>query len=268
MNDLSQFTDFTCGKNPLNPKEIDAACARQWIVCLMDEGYSPLSVNRKISALKSFFRYLVKNKFIDTNPLRLVKGPKSGKPLPYFVKDADMNRLLNDVEYDETFESERDKTILDVFYTTGMRCAELVGLKNGDVDFGASVIKVTGKRNKQRLIPFSKPLQNAMYSYLNKRNEEIDRISDAFFVRKDGRALSNSIVYGIVHSRLQEIPNLTKRSPHILRHTFATSMLNGGADLNAVKELLGHESLSSTEVYTHTTFEELKHIYHQAHPRA
>jgi integrase/recombinase XerC len=268
VNDLNQFKLFACGKTLIDPEEIDAVGVRRWIVALMDDGYSARSVNRKLSALKSYCRYLVRNKILAASPLRLVKGPKSGKPLPYFVKDSDMNRLLDGSESCETFEEERDRVILDVFYTTGMRCAELVGLKNGDIDFVSDFIKVTGKRNKQRLIPFSAPLRNALHSYLKRRDEEIERIADVFFVRKDGRPLSNSIVYGIVHSRLQEIPNLTKRSPHVLRHSFATGMLNGGADLNAVKELLGHASLSSTEVYTHTTFEELKKIYHQAHPRA
>jgi integrase/recombinase XerC len=180
-----------------------------------------------------------------------------------------MSKLLSGWEEGDAFENERDKAILDVFYTTGIRCAELVGLKNEDVDFQAKLIKVTGKRNKQRLIPFSDTLKNIMQSYIYIRNETVDSAGDnAFFVRKNGKKLSNFIVYAIVNKRLSEIPNLSKKSPHVLRHTFATSMLNNGADLNAVKELLGHASLSSTEVYTHTTFEELKKVYHQAHPRA
>jgi len=218
--------------------------------------------------LKSFFKYLCKNKILETNPLRYVHGPKTSKPLPNFVKDADMDKLLSNCDEEDTFENERDTAILDVFYTTGIRCAELVGLKNGDVDFQAGIIKVTGKRNKQRLVPFSDTLKTVLQSYSERRNREVEPQSVAFFVRKDGRTMSNSIIYGIVHRRLSEIPNLSKKSPHVLRHTFATSMLNNGADLNAVKELFGHESLASTEVYTHTTFEELKKAYHQAHPRA
>jgi len=239
------------------------------MVSLMEEGYSPLSVNRKLSSLKSFFKYLCKYKYLETSPVKNLRGPKVSKPLPHFVKDLDMRNLFSGWDDADAFEGERDKAILDVFYTTGIRCAELVGLKNEDVDFTAKLIKVNGKRNKQRLIPFSKPLNETMQSYINIRNETIDSPGDnAFFIRKNGKKLSNSIVYEIVTKRLSEIPNLSKKSPHVLRHSFATSMLNNGADLNAVKELLGHASLSSTEVYTHTTFEELKKVYHQAHPRA
>jgi integrase/recombinase XerC len=268
-NDLCQFKDFVSGESDFDPEQIDSVWVRRWMVSLMDAGYSALSVNRKLSALKSFFKYLCKHKYLNTSKIKSVKGPKTSKPIPHFVTDLDMNKLLSDLEDDDAFVGERDKAILDVFYTTGVRCAELVGLKNGDVDFSSQMLKVNGKRNKQRLIPFSENLKAVLQSYKNIRDEEVESLSvDAFFVRKTGQALSNSIVYGIVNRRLSEIPNLSKKSPHVLRHTFATSMLNNGADLNAVKELLGHASLSSTEVYTHTTFEELKKVYHQAHPRA
>ena len=269
-NDLSQFKDYISGDEPFDPAAIDSAGVRRWMVSLMEKGYSPLSVNRKLSSLKSFFKYLCKYKHIETSPVKNLRGPKAGKPLPHFVNDLDMGNLLSEWDTADAFEGERDKAILDVFYTTGIRCAELVGLKNEDVDFTAKLIKVNGKRNKQRLIPFSGTLSDVMQSYINIRNETIAEspADNAFFVRKNGKKLSNSIVYTIVNKRLSEIPNLSKKSPHVLRHTFATSMLNNGADLNAVKELLGHASLSSTEVYTHTTFEELKKVYHQAHPRA
>jgi integrase/recombinase XerC len=269
-NDLRQFTQFVFGEGEFRPQEIGAKVVREWMISLMEEGCSPLSVNRKLSSLKSFYRYLHQNKRIDQNPIKKVTGPKAPKVLPYFVKDADMNVLLSqEVEGEKTFESERDRAILDILYSTGMRCAELVGLKDGDVDFKAHLIKVTGKRNKQRLIPFSKLLKTSLQDYLSIRNEKIPtHESDAFFTRNDGRPLTNNLVYFIVKKKLLEVPNLSKRSPHVLRHTFATSMMNNGADLNAVKELLGHSSLASTEVYTHTTFEELKKTYHQAHPRA
>jgi len=268
-NDLSQFKQFVFGEDTFNFEIIDSVWIRRWMASLMKEGYSPLSVNRKLSSLKSFFRYLCKNKYIEASPVKNLRGPKVNKPLPHFVKDLDMGKLFNEWDGDNAFESERDKAILDIFYTTGMRCAELVGLKNEDIDFNAKLIKVTGKRNKQRLIPFSNTLNEILQSYIYIRNENRESIEDNnFFVRKNGKKLTNSIVYSIVNKRLSEIPNLTKKSPHVLRHTFATSMLNNGADLNAVKELLGHASLSSTEVYTHTTFEELKKVYHQAHPRA
>ncbi|KAA6303782.1 MAG: Tyrosine recombinase XerC [Candidatus Ordinivivax streblomastigis] len=269
-HDLQQFQNFVCGDATFEPRKIDALAVRQWMVSLMAEDYSPRSVNRKLSSLKSFFLYLYRKKQIEANPMKKVSGPKTKKPLPYFVKDQAMHHLLTDVEASDcSFESERNKAIIDVFYTTGMRCAELAGLKNEDVDFGAQLIKVTGKRNKQRLIPFAIPLKETLQNYIAVRDEEIQAIEEkSFFVRKDGRPLNNNMIYHIVKKQLAEVPNLSKRSPHVLRHTFATSMLNNGADLNAVKELLGHASLSSTEVYTHTTFEELKKTYQQAHPRA
>jgi len=268
-NDLSQFRDFVSGDETFDPTAIDSVWIRRWMVSLMNDGYSPLSVNRKLSSLKSFFKYLCKYKHIETSPVKDLRGPKVSKPLPHFVKDLDMSKLFSGWDDDDAFEGERDKAILDVFYTTGIRCAELVGLKNEDVDFSAKLIKVTGKRNKQRLIPFSDNLKKIMQSYIYIRSETVESpVDNAFFVRKNGKKLTNAIVYSIVNKRLSEIPNLSKKSPHVLRHTFATSMLNNGADLNAVKELLGHASLSSTEVYTHTTFEELKKVYHQAHPRA
>ncbi|MDH8702061.1 integrase/recombinase XerC [Dysgonomonadaceae bacterium PH5-43] len=268
-SDLELFKQFICGDELFNPREIDAVVVRRWIVSLLEEGYSPSSVNRKLSSVKSYFRFLCKKEYIRTSPVKDIKGPKMNRTLPYFVNDKEMDSLFDELELDETFEGVRDKTILEVFYCTGIRCAELVGLKNEDVDFGSSLIKVTGKRNKQRLIPFSESLKKVMCAYLDKRAEELQAENAvSFFVRKNGKALSNSIVYNIVTTRLSVISNLSKRSPHVLRHTFATSMLNNGADLNAVKELLGHASLSSTEIYTHTTFEELKKTYQQAHPRA
>jgi integrase/recombinase XerC len=268
-NDLYCFKRFANGEETFDPHAVDAALARKWIVSLMGDEYSPLSVNRKLSSLKSFFKYLCKYRVIESSPVRKVAGPKANKPLPHFVEDAEMERLLLALETDGSFEGKRDTAILDLFYCTGIRCAELVGLKNEDVDFHAQLIKVTGKRNKQRLIPFSKPLKDVLQSYLSAKEEEIQAADPRrFFVRANGTPLSNSVVYRIVKKRLSETPHLSKKSPHVLRHTFATSMLNNGADLNAVKELLGHASLSSTEVYTHTTFEELKKAYHQAHPRA
>jgi integrase/recombinase XerC len=269
-SDLVQFKQFVCGETDFDPSAVDAIIVRRWIISLMEEGYSPLSVNRKLSSLKSFFKYLHRNKQVEANPLSKISGPKANKPLPYFVKDKEMSHLLSDVnEENQSFEGERDKAILDVLYSTGMRCSELTGLKEDDIDFGAQLIKVTGKRNKQRLIPFSIVLKESLQKYQANRNEKAPLLEGKmFFVRKDGRPLTSNMVYHIIRKQLAGVPNLSKRSPHVLRHTFATSMLNNGADLNAVKELLGHASLSSTEVYTHTTFEELKKTYQQAHPRA
>jgi len=268
--DLEQFVIFVCGEERnFLPESIDAVWVRRWMTNLMESGYSAFSVNRKLSGLKSFFRYLASKDIIEKNPLTGLRGPKTTKPLPAFVRDFDMNVILSSFDGAETFEEIRDMAVIDTFYTTGMRCSELAGLTDSDVDFGIKMLKVTGKRNKQRLIPFANNLQKSLQTYLEVRNKEVGSLDcKAFFVRRNGLALSHTIIYGIVHRHLSEIQGLAKRSPHILRHTFATSMLNNGADLNSVKELLGHSSLSSTEVYTHNTFEELKQIYHKAHPRA
>lgn len=267
--DLEQFEAYVKmnKEGKFDPAEIDADIIRNWIVSLLDEKISPVSVNRKLSSLKSFFKFLMKQGEISVNPLRLINGPKTKKPLPCFVKEKEMDLLLDADGFDEDFEGIRNRLVLEMFYDTGMRRSELVGVKNSDVDFEAMLIKVTGKRNKQRLIPFAEGLKSLMLAYTEVRNREVGTDSEWFFVRKNGEQLSVSIVYNIVKKKLSEIPTLSKRSPHVLRHSFATSMLNNGAELNAVKELLGHSSLASTSVYTHTTFEELKKVYH-AHPRA
>ena len=267
--DLHQFEDFVKlnKEDRFAPEEIDADLVRSWIVALMDEKLSPVSVNRKLSSLKSFFKFLMKQGRISVNPLRLITGPKTKKPLPYFIKDKEMELLLDGDGFGEDFEGVRDRLVIEMFYDTGIRRSELVGIKDSDVDLGGMQIKVTGKRNKQRLIPFAEGLKNLIEAYTEVRNREVGSESGWFFVRKNGEQLSTGIVYNIVKNKLSEIPTLAKRSPHVLRHSFATSMLNNGAELNAVKELLGHSSLASTSVYTHTTFEELKKVYH-AHPRA
>ncbi len=272
--DLRQFEAFVLEQEgEFDPLKVDVAWVRSWMVVLMENNNSPLTVKRKVSSLKSFYKYLQKKGVLRDNPMKKVSTPKASKNLPSFLKQADVDKLFDRQDVENCFERERDKMILEMFYLTGMRCAELVNLKNQDIDLGACVLKVSGKRNKQRIIPFAKDLQNKIIAYINVRDGEVSCEEDgnkgsAFFVRKDGRSLSNSIVYKIVKKELSQIQGLSRRSPHVLRHTFATSMLNNGADLNAVKELLGHASLSSTEVYTHTTFEELKKVYHQAHPRA
>lgn len=269
-NDLRQFEDFFLRKDTeLSWQAIDADVIRQWVMQMMAEKYTATSVNRKLSALRSFFRYLLLRKQIKSSPMMNVKGPKKKKPLPVFVKERDMDKLLDDVELID-FESVRDRMILEVFYETGIRLSELIGLDDADVDFGMSVIKVTGKRNKQRIIPFGEELAKDLMMYIQLRNEELPvRDSDALFVRtKSGKRMYPVLVYDLVKKSLSRVVALKKRSPHVLRHSFATSMLNHDANLEVVKELLGHESLAATEVYTHTTFEELKQVYKQAHPRA
>jgi len=267
--DLMQFEEYAKEHQEgiFKPVLVDADIVRNWIVYLLEDHIQASSVNRKLSSLKSFFKYLMKQGVVSANPLRLVNGPKAKKALPYFVKESDMEQLLDGDGFDEGFEGVRDRLIIELLYDTGMRRSELAGLKDVDVDYDSMLIKVTGKRNKQRLIPFAGGLKDLLNAYIEKRNEEIKAVGGVLLVRKNGKPVNTSDIYNVVKKRLGEIPTLSKRSPHILRHSFATSMLNNGAELNAVKELLGHSSLASTSIYTHTTFEELKKVYH-AHPRA
>ena len=234
----------------------------------MDKGYTSTSVNRKLSSLRTFYKYLIRQGKTTIDPLRKIKGPKNKKPLPVFLKESEMNRLLDDTDFGEGFKGCRDRLVIEVFYATGMRLSELIGLDDKDVDFSASLLKVTGKRSKQRLIPFGDELRELMLEYINVRNETIPERSEAFFIRENGERLYKNLVYNLEKRNLSKVATLKKRSPHVLRHTFATTMLNNEAELGAVKELLGHESITTTEIYTHATFEELKKVYKQAHPRA
>lgn len=269
FNDLKQFCTFIQNNHPeLTLTDVDANIIRLWIVSLMNEKTSPRSVNRKISALKSFYKYLLRIGTIEIDPTRKVSGPKTKKPIPSFVKTSDIEAILNDNQAEDSFETFRNHVIMELFYVTGIRRAELIGLKDTDVDFSLKSIKVTGKRNKQRIIPLSNNTLDLLNQYINRRNEEIENTPEALFVKNDGQSLYPMLVHRIVTNTLKWISTLSKTSPHVLRHTFATDMLNNGADINAVKELLGHSSLASTEVYTHTSFEELKKIYNKAHPRA
>ena len=266
--DLRQFGDFlkSVGEE-LDYTNVDADLIRSWVVTLMDSSKST-SVNRKLSSLRSFYRFLMKRGKTTVNPLAKITGPKNSKPLPTFLRENDMDRLLDEISYGEGFEAVRDRMILETFYATGMRLSELVGLNDTDVDFSAMQMKVTGKRNKQRLIPFAGELAADLREYIIIRNETMPERSDAFFVLKNGKRMYPEKVYGIVRRNLAKVVSVKKKSPHVLRHTFATAMLNHEAELKSVKELLGHESLATTEIYTHTTFEELKKVYEQAHPRA
>ena len=269
-SDLLQFEAFLEGENGESKPLAEAGSReiRSWMVMLLDGGYSSTSVNRKLSTLRSFFKYLLKQGVCQADPLRKVMGPKNKKKLPVFVKEADMDRLLDDIDFGSGFKGCRDRAILETFYLTGMRLSELIGLKDEDVDFLASCFKVTGKRNKQRLIPFGEELKKDLLEYVRQRSDAVGAKTNAFFVRENGEQLYRSIVEDIVKRNLSKVVTVRKRSPHVLRHTFATLMLNHGAQLGSIKELLGHESLATTEVYTHTTFEELKKMYNQAHPRA
>lgn len=267
--DLRQFEEFAREEiGDSAPSEVKAELVREWIVSLMDRGYTSTSINRKLSSLRSFYKFLLRKGEVAVNPLQKITGPKNKKPLPAFLRESDMDRLLDEVDFGEGFKGCRDHMIIEMFYATGVRLSELIGLDNKDVDFSSSLIKVTGKRNKQRLIPFGEELKIAMTEYVDVRNEAVPVRTDAFFVRENGERLSRSIVENLVKRNLSKVVTLKKRSPHVLRHTFATTMLNHDAELGSIKELLGHESLATTEVYTHTTFEELKKVYNLAHPRA
>jgi integrase/recombinase XerC len=267
-NDLQQFEEFlkTLDKQ-IKMENADADAVRKWMVSMMKQSYSSAAINRKLSALQSYFKFLIRQDVIRKNPIRLLTGPKKSKSLPYFVKEKDINKLLDEEIADENFVTIRNRLIIEMLYETGIRCSELVGIKNADVDTEAMILKVTGKRNKQRLIPFAELLKEKIRIYDNVRAKEIGTESDYFFVGKDGGKITSAIVYYLVKKQLSTIPTLSKRSPHVLRHTFATSMLNDGAEISAVRDLLGHSSLASTSVYTHVTFEELKKVYN-AHPRA
>lgn len=267
--DLQQFFDFLkehFSETDIN--SVDSDIIRLWIVSLMEAKISARSVNRKLSTLKSFYKYLLKIGEININPVKKITGPKIPKPIPAFVNTTDMDEILDDINFDKSFESLRDQIMIELFYATGIRRAELIGLKDTDIDFSNETIQVTGKRNKQRIIPFSDGMKTLLEEYISTRNKEVEAISGYFFVRDNGKQLYPMLVHRIVNDHLKQVPTLSKTSPHVLRHSFATSMLNNGADINAVKELLGHSSLAATEIYTHTSFEELKKIYNKAHPRA
>ncbi|MFZ4457056.1 MAG: tyrosine-type recombinase/integrase [Bacteroidales bacterium] len=265
--DLVQFNDFVVRvRGEFQISDIDSDIVRMWIVEMMEAKSASSTVKRKLSALKSFYRFLLKRGVVKVNPLLNISAPKSSKKLPNFVKEVEMDILL-DEEEDSSFVSLRNQAIMHLFYATGIRRAELLGLMDSDVDYFSDVIKVTGKRNKQRLIPIGGELKGLLQAYQEERDVRIGCGDGHLFLKTDGEKMYPMLVQRVVSKRL-EGANLSKRSPHVLRHTFATAMLNHGAQLNAVKELLGHSSLASTEVYTHTTFEELKRTYNSAHPRA
>jgi len=270
LTDLTQFEIFIKQECDLfDPMAIDSDLIRIWISRLMEQGLKARSVNRKLSTVKSFFRYLKKNGVIVRNPAEAVSGPKVSKRLPAFVNDREMTQVIDDpLNYSDDFRGHRDQFLIELLYLTGMRRAELISLSDNDIDFDACTLRVTGKRNKQRIIPFSDETKEKIKKYIEIRDAEIENKSSFLFVKEDGEPLYPKLVYNIIHSHLSTISTLLRKSPHVLRHSFATEMLNNGAEINAVKELLGHSSLASTEVYTHVTFEELRKAYDNAHPRA
>lgn len=247
---------------------IDSDVVRGWMESMMDRGNSAASVNRRLSALRAFYRYAMRTGLATQDPAHAVKGPKKHKPLPKFVREKEMDQVLEPERWEDKYIDVRARTLLLLFYSTGMRLSELISLDDQMVDFSACEIRVTGKRDKQRIIPFGQELGEALKEYMACRDTEVTTSSGALFVTTKGERMNRNQVRYEVEKALSTVTTLKQRSPHVLRHTFATAMLNHGAGLESVKKLLGHESLTTTEVYTHATFEQLKRIYNSAHPRA
>ncbi|MBX2955983.1 MAG: tyrosine-type recombinase/integrase [Cyclobacteriaceae bacterium] len=270
QNDLGQFLTFLKEVFPDHlPETSDYGIIRSWIIQLVDSGIKPTSVNRKIASLKTFYKFLMRQEVIKNNPMTKIRVLKTQKRLPSFVKEADMINLLDHVVFDDTLEGWRDKLILELFYATGIRLSELITLKESQLDIRSHTIKVLGKRNKERVIPFHKSIVPILKEYQQIRNKEVDMKKHGFvFVTDNGDPCYPMMVYRIVKKYLNDNTTSEKRSPHVLRHTYATHLLNKGAEINAVKDLLGHSSLAATQVYTHNSMEKIKKAYDQAHPKA
>ncbi|MBE6306109.1 MAG: recombinase family protein [Bacteroidales bacterium] len=266
--DLEQFAAFRSSmRSDADEAPVESDDVRNWIVSLSEQGLSPRTISRKISALRSYYKYEQSRGAVEKNPVDGVKLPKTRKVLPAFVRPEMMDKLLDVESQPLRFEAVRDKLIISMLYETGMRRAELLGLRDAAVDNTVCELRVLGKRNKERIIPYGAALQEAIEQYRQERSV-LPVVSDRFFVRSSGEPMYDKLIYRIVHNELKGVSTLPKKSPHVLRHSFASAMLNDGAGINSVKELLGHSSLASTEVYTHITFEELKQSYKRAHPRA
>lgn len=266
---LRDFETYVQGLDDcLSLETVDTDVVRSWVEHLMDQGKKATTVNLGLSAVRTFYRYALSRHIVAKDPAHAVTGPKKAKPLPQFVRESEMDELLDEQHWTEEYNNVRARTIILMFYETGIRLAELVGLDDADVDLAAMQLKVTGKRNKQRIVPFGEELAAALRDYVARRDQELVRQSPALFLDRKGERIGRSAVQHIVKAHLTGFTTLKKRSPHVLRHSFATAMLNNGAGLESVKKLLGHESLETTEIYTHTTLEQLKRVYNEAHPRA
>jgi len=267
-NDLNQFHAF-CQETDREGMDLNFRTIRSWVVSLMDTGYSSRTVHRKLTSLSTFCNYLIKEGQLDSNPVERVLKPKLNKRVPAFVEEGKMDLLLDDYDFGEDFTGTRNRLVLDLLYQTGMRRSELIGLTIGSINREGKSLKVMGKRAKERIIPVGDELLAALERYMVLRAEVVaEKPMDHLIVTEKGGAAYDKLVYRIVNNYLAMVSTLDKKSPHVLRHTFATHMLNHGADLNAIKELLGHANLSATQVYTHNTYKKLKSIYNQAHPRA
>lgn len=270
-NDLEQFFSFLqLEYNISDYKEVDFRHIRSWLASLMEHGISARAVNRKISTLKSYFKFLIREGEIIVNPMVKIIAPKISKRLPSYVDKDKMEVLLDKIDFGNDFEGIRNRLIVEMFYTTGMRLSELVNLNVSDIYLIKKTIKVLGKRNKERIIPLGNSILSQLELFLKYRAEIIKTVDNNsyLFITNKGRKVYQKLVYRIINHYLGMITTLEKKSPHVLRHTFATHMLNNGADLNAIKELLGHSNLSATQIYTHNTIEKLKKVYQQSHPKA
>ena len=260
---------FKNRESHLSWESVDSDLIRDWMESMMDKGDMASTVDNRLSAVRSFFRFALSRGLVASDPAHNVRGPKKKKPLPQFVREGDMDRLMDMPEmWSDSYSDVRARTIILLFYTTGIRLAELVGLDDQDIDFVNHQLKVTGKRNKQRIVPFGEELEQALRAYMSQRDEQPVKLDAALFLNDKGCRVTRSQVEQIVKTGLSRVTTMKKRSPHVLRHTFATAMLNNGAGLESVRKLLGHESVATTEIYTHTTFEQLKRVYKDAHPRA
>ena len=249
-------------------ESVDADVIRDWMESMMDSGLTAATVNGRLSAVRSFYRFALKKGLVENDPAHTITGPKKEKPLPKFIREKDMDRLLQPEMWGDTYKDICARTIILLFYETGMRVGELVMLDDEMVDLDNRQLKVTGKRNKQRIIPFGAELEQALRDFVRLRDEQVERTEKGFFVTEKGQRVTYEQVRRMVKNHLGRVTTQQKRTPHVLRHTFATTMLNHEAGLESVKQLLGHESLATTEIYTHTTFEQLKKVYEKAHPRS
>lgn len=268
--DIAQFFDYLTITYPdTSMQELDHVQIRSWVVALLNQGITSRSINRKLSSLKSYLKYLQQNKHIGHDPMLKVVAPKVGKRLPNIVEEKQLQQLFNHVKFDENFVGQRDRIIMDLLYSTGMRRSELVNLRIEDIDLQRLQLKVLGKGNKERLIPFGKQLKDSVQKYINLRyNTFPEARTRHLLLTNKGEAPKAQLVYNVVKKYLSLVTTAEKKSPHVLRHSFATHLSNNGADINAIKELLGHANLAATQIYTHNSIEKLKKVYQQAHPKA
>ena len=268
-DDLKHFEKFAKDlSDSFSWETVDSDMVRDWLESMMDKGNSAATVSRRLSALKTFYRFALARHYVESDPVYSIKGPKKEKPLPQFVKESEMDELLDRQAWGDDYNNVRARTIIILFYETGMRLSELVNLDDKDVNFVTSEIKITGKGNKQRIVPFGDELKNTLLEFRRLRDASVEVKTPALVVSDKGTRMSPSKVQNIVRSNLSRVCSLKKKSPHVLRHSFATAMLNHHVGIENLKKLLGHANISTTEIYTHTTFEQLKRVYNEAHPRA